>query len=686
VHEPRAFLESLAIALGAAGITTAIGRRLRVPLILAYLVAGLLIGPHSFRPLAADPAVVRQIAELGVVLLMFSLGLGFGVRHLIRAGAGAAIATMVEVGLSSWLGYLVGRLVGWSVVESAFAGACLAVSSTMVVGKTFAEMRTRGEHQRIVLAILVVEDLVAVLLIAVMTAVGQGAALDGMKLATMAGKLGLFLVALVVLGLLIVPRFIHGVARLRDSETLLMAGIGVCFLIVLVTMKFDYSVALGAFLAGSLAAESGAGRALSELVRPLRDVFAGIFFVAVGMLIDPVVVAQHWPKAALLAVALVVGKTMGVTLGVFLTGHGVRRAVPAGLTMAQIGEFSILIASVGLATRAAGESLFVSVIAVAALTSATTPWLARRSGAVAAWIEHHLPRPLQTFGSLYGSWMENLRRPQSQAVGRRLRRGAAFLIVDAVILAAICAGAAAQMRPLARGLAVHTVLTERAASAAIIVVAVVLALPLIWGIVRRAQGLAHTIADTVFPASAEGTVDLAAAPRRSLVQAVHTIIALAVGIPLVALTQPMLPPLASLALLAGGLGALLIAFWRGAANLQGHVRAGTEVVLEALGRQTRSELPSLEDAKDLLPGLGTLIPWRVRPDSPAVGKTLGELDLRARTGATVLAVFRPSANVVAPSASERIAANDVLAMTGSSDAVDAASRLLSGEDAEPETP
>jgi CPA2 family monovalent cation:H+ antiporter-2 len=377
---------------------------------------------------------------------------------------------------------------------------------------------------------------------------------------------------------------------------------------------------------------------------------------------------------------------VGVTLGVSVAGHGIHRAVPAALTMAQIGEFSILIASVGLATGAAGQPLFVSVIAVAALTSATTPWLARRSRTVAAWLERHLPRPLQTFGTLYESWMEKLRGAPSPTMGRRLRRGAVLLVLDAVLLAAICVGAAAEMEYLADFLAGITTLSQKASQAVVVAAAVALAVPLVWGIVRRSQGLAHTIADAILPAPVEGHLDLAAAPRRSLVLAVHTIIALAVGLPLVALTQPMLPPVASAALLAGGLGALLVAFWRGAASLQGHVRAGAEVVLAALGRQTRTELPNLHEAEGLLPGMGSLVPWRVGPESPAVGRTLGELDLRARTGATVLAVFRPAGNVVAPTAAERIAADDVLAMTGSSEAVEAARRILAGKDTESESP
>jgi CPA2 family monovalent cation:H+ antiporter-2 len=675
VESPGAFLHTVAIALGAAGLTTALCRRLRLPLIFGYLLAGLVVGPHVLSPLAADPRIVRQTAELGVVLLMFSVGLGFGVRHLVRAGLGASLAATVEVALTAWLGYLAGRLVGWGTVESVFCAACVAVSSTMVVAKTFAEQEGKGEHEPIVLAILVVEDLCAVVLLAVLTAVGHGAALDARRLLVTGGRLAALFVALVVAGALVIPRLVRGAARLRDPEALLMVGVGLCFLMALAADRAGFSAALGAFLAGSLMAESGAGHKLAELVRPLRDVFAGLFFVAVGMLIDPATAVRHAPLAALLAAVLVAGKLIGVSAGVFLAGHGIRRAVPAALTMAQIGEFSILIAGIGLSTAAVSDALFVSVVVVAALTSVTTPWLVRRSEWVALWIEHHLPRPLQTFGSLYGSWIERLRGASPAPVRRRMMRGAAFLALDALLVAAICVGAAVEAPVLIDWLATRGA-SPRAARAGIVAVAALAALPLLWGVVRRASALARAIGEAALPPAPPGQTDLGAAPRRALVLAVHTTIALAVGVPLVALTQPFLPPSASAALVACGLGALFVAFWRGAANLQGHVRAGAEVVLEALASQTRTKAPSLEGAAHVLPGIGSLVPLRVEPTSPAVGRSLGELDLRARTGATVLAIFRAAHNVVAPAASERLLADDVLALTGSSEAVDAACRLL----------
>ena len=345
--EPQAFLRDLAFVLCVAAVTSVLFQRLRLPAVPGYIVAGLVVGPHMPMPLVADVATVHTLAQLGVVLLMFSIGLEFSLRRLLRIGTRVGLVVLLEVGLVLTAGSLVGQLLGWSPAASVVAGSVVAISSTMIVASVFADLKIQGPLRELVLSIMVVEDLAAVLLIALVTALASGNALTGAELARTAGRLLAFLAGALALGLLVVPPSMRAVARLRRPETTLVASVGLCFAAALLALSAGYSVALGAFLAGSLVCESGAGRVVEGLVRPLRDMFGAIFFVAVGMLLDPAVALASWPAIAALVAVLLIGKTLGVGVGAFLTGHGTRVSLRAGVSVAQTGEFAFIIAGIG---------------------------------------------------------------------------------------------------------------------------------------------------------------------------------------------------------------------------------------------------------------------------------------------------------------------------------------------------
>src|SRR6266550_7322507 len=446
MQDAHAFLTSLTVVLAVAAVTTVVFQRLRQPVVLGYIIAGLIVGPHVPIPLVADPNVVQTLSELGVILLMFSLGLEFSLRKLMAVGPTAGLTALLQSSLMVWLGFTIGRLFGWTTLESLFAGAVIAISSTTIIAKAFEEQGIRGKLRELVVGVLIVEDLIAVLLMAVLTAIASGSGLAAGPLAATIGRLAAFLVGLVGFGLLLVPRAIRAISRLNRRETTLVASIGICFTIALLAQAFGYSVALGA-LAGSLVAESGEEKQIERLVEPVRDVFGAVFFVSVGMLIDPALVARHWPAVVVLTAAVVIGKVVGVSLGAFLTGSGMRTSVQAGLSLAQIGEFSFIIAGLGLALHATREFLYPVAVAVSALTTLLTPWMIRASEPIAAWVDRKLPRPLQTFGALYGSWLEELRsrRPAATAM-TGLRRLLRLLVLDATLIAALIMVTSASMR------------------------------------------------------------------------------------------------------------------------------------------------------------------------------------------------------------------------------------------------
>jgi CPA2 family monovalent cation:H+ antiporter-2 len=677
MHDAHHFLVNLAVVLGAAAVTTVLFQRLRQPVVLGYLLAGALISPHSPFPLYADEGTVHALSELGVILLMFSLGLEFSLRKLLTQAHTAALVAVIQCALMLWLGYVVGQAFGWTTLESVYAGAIVAISSTTIIVKAFEEQGVKGKLSDIVFGILIAEDLIAIFLLAVLTTISSGGDVTTAELASTTGRLAVFLMLVVGGGLLVVPGIVRAVVRLGRPETTVVASVGLCFSLALLADAVGYSVALGAFLAGALVAESGEGATVEHLVQPVRDIFAAIFFVAVGMLIQPSLIAEHWPAVLALTVVVVFGTLVGVATGVFLIGEGVRMSIRAGLSLAQIGEFSFIIAGVGLATGATRPFLYPVAVAVSAITTLLTPWLIRYSGPVASFVEARLPRRLSTFAALYGTWIADLRdRPRAQNVAARIRRLVWWLIVDAALLAAIAIATAIRSPEAARWMGSRVGVDPDLTWIAVIATAAAFAVPFAIGIARCTAALARLLAGVALPRP-EARADFADAPRRALVIGLEVAIFLALAVPLVAVTQPFLPPFPGAALLLVlMLFLLIVALWRRAANLQEHARAGAQAIVEVLSQQLRSPAAvgaapggDLAMLGRMMPGLGEPVSVVVRPEHYAVGRTLAELNLRGLSGATVLALVREGHGTVIPTGRETLRAGDVLAVAGTADAV-----------------
>jgi CPA2 family monovalent cation:H+ antiporter-2 len=352
------------------------------------------------------------------------------------------------------------------------------------------------------------------------------------------------------------------------------------------------------------------------------------------------------------------------------------------MSLAQIGEFSFIIAGLGLSLGAARDFLYPVAVAVSAITTLTTPWLIRASGPASAYIDRKLPRPLQTFAALYAAWLERLRTRRAAAggQGRTGRRFVGLLALDAVILSVLTVLVSLEFRRLQAALAATLHVAPTVSGAIVVGVTALAALPLVIGIGRLSRGLGGLLAETALPPPT-GKADLDAAPRRTLRVTLQLGIVLITGIVVVAITQVFLPgysgPLVLFLVLAG----FGVAIWRSVRDLEGHVRAGAQAMVAALGRYARAGSPppgdeALADVNRLLPGLGDTRAIRVDASSAAVGQSLAELNLRGRSGATVLAISRDGESIVVPTADERLKAGDVLAITGSHDAIEAAKALL----------
>ena len=504
MHQLHNFLANLTLVLGVAAVTAFLFQRLRQPVVLGYILAGMIVGPYIPIPLAVDSDIVHTLSELGIIFLLFSLGLEFSIRKLMKVLPTAGLITLIQCAFMLWLGYITGRAFGWSNIESFYAGAMIAISSTTIVVKAFSELGIRDNVTETVFAILIVEDFIAILLLAGLPALTQSRDSSGLMFAKAVGTLVMFLVTVIAAGMILIPRILRIVMRMNRSEVTLVVIIGICFAISLLAKEMGYSVALGAFIAGSLMAESGDEGYLDTLIRPVRDLFAAVFFVSVGMLFDPSVFARHWLSLLIFIVLVVVGKFLGVTVGTFLVGYGTRHSIRTGLSLAQIGEFSFIIAGMGVATGATGTFLFPLAVAVSIITTFAAPWRIRGSDTIAKWVDKYMPHRLQTFTTLYSTWIQRLRQPQSPVARSRIKRLSFLLFIDTVLFTSIILGALLSLETLTSRLKTWIDLPEIPAQSIGILMTIVLATPFGVGIIRCIHALGFELTARVMPRQEKG--------------------------------------------------------------------------------------------------------------------------------------------------------------------------------------
>ena len=671
--ETRTFLTDLALVFCVATAATLIFQRLRQPPVLGYLLAGVIVGPGVPIPLFAEFERVEQLAELGVILVMFSIGLELRLSRLARMVPTAGLTVVGQITAMVWLGYVVGRIAGWDARGALFVGGIVCISSTMVASRALATERADRELKESVLGILVMQDLAVVVLLTVFTAIAEGSGLPPLSVLSIVGELALFLVAVVIGGMFVVPRLVRESYSRRSSETILIGSVGVCFGLALLAHQLGYSVALGALLGGVLVGESGRRHEVERQIAPLRDIFAAVFFVSVGMLVEPRGLLEEAPLIVALALLLLIVAPSVIALGAFLTGTNVNRSIRTGMSLAQTGEFSFIIVGIGVAGDVVPQRLYTVAVGVAVLSAFWTPFLVRRSEALARMVEHRLPQRVQTFAPLYGSWIASLGQ---LGRGSPLRRIALVYLADAALLVAALIAVGASEPWLSQQLEGFLGIAPERATFVVTVAAVLLAAPFAVGVVRLSRSLGVELARHALPLREEG-VDFAYAPRRAFLVTLQLGLLLIVAFPVLAVSQPFFPPYLGVTVLLATLTVLALRFWHTATDLQDHVRAGAELVLEALQRQRRHGAPrAVRNFRDLVPGLGPLETVLLEPTSPAIGRTLAELELRSRTGAYVIVIQRTSGSVVTPTGSEALEAGDRLSLSGSEDAIEAARRLL----------
>ena len=438
-------IQDLAVIMLVAGLVTLVFHRLKQPVVLGYILAGVIVGPHTPPfALVQDEATIRTLSELGVVFLLFALGLEFSLRKLAAVGLTALIAAVVEILFMLFVGYWIGQSFGWGRMDSIFLGAILSISSTTIIVKALDELKLKRERfAQLIFGILIVEDILAIAMIALLSAIATTGQVDAPAVFTTLGRLSLFMVVALVLGILIVPRLLAYVASFKSDEMLLITVLGLCFGFCLLVVKLDYSIALGAFIIGAVMAESRQLKLIERLTEPLKDMFSAIFFVSIGLLLDLNVLFKYAGPIAIITAAVVLGKVIACSAGAFVSGNDARTSLKVGMGLAQIGEFSFIIASLGLTLKVTSDFLYPIAVAVSALTTLLTPYLIRASDPLAVRAGAALPRRLSVWFARYPAKIAALKQRSEQAVLRKiiLRILLQVLVNCALVAAVFVAGA-----------------------------------------------------------------------------------------------------------------------------------------------------------------------------------------------------------------------------------------------------
>jgi CPA2 family monovalent cation:H+ antiporter-2 len=635
MHFP-ALIQDLAVILGVAAVVTFVFRLIRQPVVLGYIIAGVIVGPHTPAVFSvSDTANIKVWAELGVVFLMFGLGLEFSFRRLTKVGVSAGITATIQIVAMMGLGIVAGNALGFTKMDAVFIGCMISISSTTIIIKALEELKLNTKRfAELVYGILIVEDLAAILMLVALTNIATRSEVSAMDLLLAGGRLSIVVAVWFVVGMFLVPKLVRLVSKVGDDEMLTVVATSLCLLLVALAANFHYSVALGAFIMGSILAESSEVKRIEHLVRPLKDIFGAVFFVSVGMLLDPISMASHWHTIAILSSIIIVGKLATVIFGAFATGQTMRTAVQTGFSMAQIGEFSFIIASLGLAYEVISPSIYPVIVATSIVTTFTTPYLIRFAVPFAETLEQNLPARIKSIMGNYVAWVQ--RRTLTNERRKAATRGIIKWLLNAVLVIAIFTIGATRLVPVAEKYA----LSKSVAISAAWFVCFMMSTPSIWAMMNAFREF--------------GAIGR---PKRRISVANARITSSIMTIGLLGLVSAEFFPAFETLLVTLGICSLFLILFRR--------RIGT--YYRWLELQFRSEFRADLGVSNRENVIKRLAPWdahlvevKVPATSSIVGKTLHSLNLREHYGLNIVVISRDEIDLIAPKASEILYPGDKL--------------------------
>ena len=443
-------IADLALILMVAGVVTLIFKRLKQPLVLGYIVAGFLVSPNmTYTPSAVDMANVHLWADIGVMFLLFSLGLDFSFKKILKMGASPVISAITIIFCMMMLGIVVGHVFGWGKMDCIFLGGMLAMSSTTIIYKAFDDLGLRQQQfAGMVMSVLILEDILAIVMMVMLSALASGSDMGGGQLLQSVMRIGFFLILWLVVGIFAIPLFLRRVRRLINNEVLLIVALGLCCAMAVFSTKVGFSSAFGAFIMGSILAETIEAERIEKLVEPVKNLFGAVFFVSVGMLVDPKILIEYAVPILCLVLTIIVGQSLFGTISFMLGGQSLKSAMRCGFSMAQIGEFSFIIASLGLSLGVIGDFLYPVVVAVSVITTFLTPYMIRLATPAYNNLEKRLPGKL--IKSLNQLAMGNTHSQEESKWKRLLTQMAINTIVYSILSSASIAMMFAFVLPVTR--------------------------------------------------------------------------------------------------------------------------------------------------------------------------------------------------------------------------------------------
>lgn len=638
-------IKDLAVILGVASLVTLLFQKIRQPVVLGYLLSGIIVGPHvPPYDLVTDVPSLHTLSELGVIFLMFSLGLDFSFHKLKRVGTPAIVTGLFEVLIVLLIGFILGKILNWSTYDCIFLGAALSISSTTIIIKAMEELGLKSKHfAELVFGVLIVEDLLAILLLAGLSIVVGTHAIISATLADSAIKLFIVVGSWFLIGYFLIPTMIRKLVDVANQETLTIVSVALCLILVCIAAYFGYSTALGAFIMGSILAETDLIQFIEQYMRPIRDIFAAVFFISVGMLIDPSIILHNIWIVLIISIITIVAKILATGAGALAAGQNLTTSVRAGFSMAQIGEFSFIIAGLGLTLQVTRPALFPIIIAVSAITTFTTPYLIMSSGHFSKLLEKNLPMRAKQLLSQYTILIHRYLRLKKKRVvySQYITR----LLINSVMVAIIFSLSEKWIFPKISEWISATYWINTLSC----LIALLLASPFIWGMIFAYRAFPHRRHAAIRPIIALGWIFTFTVITTLAITYFHTW---------------------SIILLL-----MIIAF-----TLFSVLHKPLQKFYPWLEKRFLANIktPTIQEtSKDELTAWGiNLKGTDIQNNYYFINKTLQELNLAQQFGIHVIALYRGPKIILTPPHHEKIRLYDKLFILGSDEQIDAFSQLL----------
>lgn len=642
VAEVSTHLEPLITDLGlilmTAGIAVLLFKKLKQPLVLGYLIAGFLAGNNfDFFPSIRDTKSVEVWAEIGVIFLLFSLGLEFSFKKLIKVGGTASITAITQIAFMVFFGYTVGQLFDWSTMDSIFLGVILSISSTTIILKSFEELGVKAQRfAGNVIGSLIVQDIIAILMMVLLSTIAVSNNFSGGELIQSIFKLVFFLVLWFLSGIFIIPTVLKKAKHLLTDEMLLIISIALCLLMVILAANVGFSPALGAFIMGSIIAETTQAEHIEHLVKPVKDLFGAVFFVSVGMLIDPEALKEHAIPVLVLSLVTILGQSISSTVGSLLSGQPLKESVQTGMSLSQIGEFSFIIATLGITLHVTSSFLYPIVVAVSAVTTFSTPYMIKFSGPFSDFLSRKLPR----------RWLKKIERYSASTQAIKTVNNwkiviNAYLIqviIHSIIIVAVIVLSSRFILPLVKAYPFGSALCA--------LITLIVLSPFLWALSLRRVAVAE-VSVLLEDRKSRGPMAMLFLFR----------ILLAVGYIGLLLNIFFSP---KIALVAFVIAILLYFLFQKKINHQYH-----KIENHFLSNLNDREISKAKRSRsDLSPWDGHMAVFDIAAESNIAGETLKKLQLREQLGINIASIKRGEITIHIPDANERIFPGDEVFVIG----------------------